>query len=885
MTILGEGQWTPAPWINVIANPSFGFQVSVEGGGYTWSINSRENQLTPWSNDPVGDRPGEVIYVRDEDSGALWGPTALPIREEASPYVARHGQGYSRFEHTSHGISLELLQYVPLDDPIKISRLKIHNQSGDRAGSRSPRTWSGCSALPAALRAVHRDRDRSGNRSDARAQPLEHRVRRSRRLRRPRRDGRSPGPATARSSSAATARSIIRPRSTGGAPLSNRVGAGLDPCGALQTRLELAPKEPRSSSFSARRRRRRTRLPLIARYRTADLDAVLRAVTEHWDDVLGTVQVRTPDRSMDMLLNRWLLYQTLACRVWARSAFYQASGAYGFRDQLQDVMALTVSKPEVTREHLLRAAARQFVEGDVQHWWLPPSGQGVRTRISDDRIWLPYAVAHYVEVTGDLAVLDEMVPFLEGPALRPGEHDSYFQPMVSEEHGTLFEHCARALDRSLSVGGHGLPLIGTGDWNDGMNRVGAEGQGRERLARLVPSRHALGLRKLAESRSEQARAAAWRQHAAAPAGIARARSLGRRLVPARLLRRRNAARFRLEQRMPHRFDRAVVGSDLRRRGSGARGARHGGGGRTPRAPRDDGLVLLFTPPFDQTPLDPGYIKGYPPGIRENGGQYTHAAIWSVIAFAMLGDGDKAGELFSMLNPINHASTRAAIHRYKVEPYVVCADVYAEPPHVGRGGWTWYTGSAGWMYRAGPRVDPRISCARRDAAHRSVRAEGLARLRDRLSDTTPRATTSRSRTPAASPAGVSSSDERALVSAKPGAACRPSPMPGDPRLGNASRERRHRVPPCSCCVSAGSPCALSPSQVKVLSSLNGEKAQYLLRPQEITTLGILVRNHHRVPDPAASQLTSTKERREAHGSRNSEVVQCRERVWLHQPRRR
>ncbi len=402
VTILGEGQWTPAPWINVIANPSFGFQVSVEGGGYTWSINSQQNQISPWSNDPVSDRPGEVFYVRDEDSGELWGPTALPIREETSPYVVRHGQGYSRFEHTSHGISLELLQYVPLEDPIKISRLKIHNQSrrsrrlsitayvewvlGTSRAASAPFVATEIDPETGAMLARNHWSAEFGSRvafADLAGRQVAWTGDRTEFLGR---NGTLDHPAALE----------------GGAPLSNRVGAGLDPCGALQAQVELAPDEATEIVFFLGEASTKAEaVALITRYRTADLDSVLRAVTGLWDDVLGTVQVRTPDRAMDILLNRWLLYQTLSCRVWARAACYQASGAYGFRDQLQDVMALSVSKPEVTREHLLRAAARQFVEGDVQHWWHPPSGQGVRTRISDDRIWLAYAVAHYVEVTGD----------------------------------------------------------------------------------------------------------------------------------------------------------------------------------------------------------------------------------------------------------------------------------------------------------------------------------------------------------------------------------------------------------------------------------------------------------------------------------------------------
>jgi len=700
VTVLGEGQWTPAPWINVIANPSFGFQVSVEGAGYTWSVNSQQNQISPWSNDPVSDRPGEVFYVRDEDSGELWSPTALPIREHTSPYVVRHGQGYSTFEHNSHAISLELLQYVPVEDAIKISRLKIRNTSrrprrlsitayvewvlgSSRAGS-APFVATAIDPETGAMLARNHWSAEYGSRvafADL--------------------AGRQVALTGDRTEFLGRNGTLDHPASLeGAAPLSNRVGAGLDPCAALQTLLEIAPNQTAEIVFFLGEAATNAEaVELIQRYRRADLDSVLRAVTRHWDDVLGAVQVRTPDRAMDIMLNRWLLYQTLSCRVWARAAFYQASGAYGFRDQLQDVMALSVSKPGVTREHLLRAAARQFVEGDVQHWWHPPSGQGVRTRISDDRIWLAYAAAHYVEVSGDLGVLGEMVPFLEGPVLHAEQIESYFEPTVSEELGTLFEHCARGLDQSLAVGVHGLPLIGTGDWNDGLNLVGAGGRGESVWLGWFLHATLVAFARLAESRGELTRAAVWRHHAGALA-----KSLERTGWDGDWYLRAffddgtplgSAANHECRIDSIAQSWAVISGAANKARAASAMAALDQ---RLVR--RDDGLLLLLTPPFDQASPDPGYIKGYPPGIRENGGQYTHGAIWSVIACAMLGDGDRAAEQFSLLNPINHASTRAAVHRYKVEPYVACGDVYAEPAHVGRGGWTWYTGSAGWMYRAG-----------------------------------------------------------------------------------------------------------------------------------------------------------------------------------------
>jgi cyclic beta-1,2-glucan synthetase len=697
---LEHRECTPAPWINVVCNPSFGFQASVEGSGYTWALNSQQNQITPWSNDPVSDAPGEVIYVRDEDSGHIWGPTALPIHEEHSSYLVRHGQGYSCFEHVSHGISLELLQYVPIDDPIKISRLKIANHSGRSrrlsvtayvewalGSSRSNSAPFIVTKIDAETRAMFSQNPWSiefGRRiafADLAGQQVSWTGDRTEFLGR---NGALDQPAA-----------LVRAR-----PLSNRVGAGLDPCGALQTRLELeANDEVEVVFFLGQAATEPEAQSLLGKYRAADLEAVLSTVSRLWDDTLGSVQVTTPDRSMDILLNRWLLYQTLACRVWARSAFYQASGAFGFRDQLQDVMALTVSKPEVAREHLLRAAARQFVEGDVQHWWLPVSGQGIRTRVSDDRIWLSYVVAHYVEVTGDFQILEEIVPFLEGRTLRDGEHESYFRPEVSDRHDTLFEHCARGLDQSLAVGSHGLPLIGTGDWNDGLSRVGERGIGESIWLGWFLHAALTAFARLADGRGDQERAANWRRHT-----TLLAEALERDGWDGNWYRRAyydDGTPLGSASSSECRIDSiAQSWSVMSRAADPTRSARAMAAVEKYLVHRDDGLVLLFAPPFDQTSLDPGYIKAYPPGIRENGGQYTHGAIWSVIAFAMLGEGDKAGELFSLLNPVNHASTPDGVRRYKVEPYVACADLYSVPPHVGRGGWTWYTGSAGWMYRAG-----------------------------------------------------------------------------------------------------------------------------------------------------------------------------------------
>jgi cyclic beta-1,2-glucan synthetase len=482
--------------------------------------------------------------------------------------------------------------------------------------------------------------------------------------------------------------------------LSNNTGPGYDPCSALQSFVQLAPQETRDIMFFlGDAPDLQTAQSLITRYRQTDFDQALAEVGRYWQDLIGTIQVKTPDRAMDIMLNSWLPYQTLACRLWARCGFYQVSGAFGFRDQLQDCLALLWFRPDIARQHLLHAASRQFREGDVQHWWLPLTGQGIRTRISDDAVWLAYCTARYIAFTGDTAVLDEQVPFLEGQMLGPHDHDAFFEPQISEETATLFQHCVRALKHSLTKGPHGLPLFGTGDWNDAMNRVGHLGRGESvwlgwfiytTLSAFLP---------LAEARGKKTLADKWRKYQSqlksalekfawdgawylrgyfddgTPFGSAgseecRIDSLAQSWAV--ISEAADPARLRLAM--------AEVEKQLIR--------------------PNDGVAVLFAPPFDKTPLDPGYIKGYPPGIRENGGQYTHASCWTVFAFAKLDQTDRAHKLFALLNPINHCITPAQVHRYRVEPYVVAADIYSIAPHIGRGGWTWYTGSAGWLYQTG-----------------------------------------------------------------------------------------------------------------------------------------------------------------------------------------
>ncbi|HKV32873.1 MAG TPA: glucoamylase family protein [Pyrinomonadaceae bacterium] len=700
VTLLGAEQWTPAPWSNVIGNSvDFGFQITESGGGYTWSVNSRENRLTPWSNDAITDPPGEVVYLRDEDSGTVWSATPLPIRER-EPYIIRHGQGYSVFEHTSHGVSQELLLFAPLDASVKISLLRLRNRTGRKRRltitnynelvmgvARSSSAPYIITEIDAPASTIFARNPYNNEFADLVAFVATNEPITSATCDRKEFIGRNG--------------SLDAPQALRRVSLGGRDGAGLDPCAAIQTSIELAPHEAREVIFLiGEAESKEAAQAIVSDFRqTANVNAAFEKVLNHWDELLGTVEVRTPDHALDTMLNRWLLYQTLSCRIWARTAFYQSGGAYGFRDQLQDVLALVYSRPEITRKQILLAGAHQFKEGDVQHWWHPPSGRGVRTTISDDLIWLPFVTAFYINVTGDASVLDEVVPFLEQPLLAEGELESYRQPEISAESASIFEHCARALDRSLEVGEHGLPLMGSGDWNDGMNRVGQLGKGESvwlgwflysALAMFTPH---------AETRKEDERARAYREHLdnlkkaleekgwdgdwyrrayfddGTPLGSARNEECKIDSIAQSWSVISGASD-------PFRMGRAMYAVEefLIRRG--------------------DGLVILFTPPFDKSSLDPGYIKGYVPGVRENGGQYTHAAIWTLIAYALLGDGERAGELFALLNPINHSSTRAGLHKYKVEPYAAVGDVYAVPPHTGRGGWTWYTGSAGWMYRAG-----------------------------------------------------------------------------------------------------------------------------------------------------------------------------------------
>ena len=700
---LKNGQKTPAPWVNVIANPSFGFHVSGEGSGYTWCQNSRENQLTAWSNDPVSDPIGEIVYIQDVGCDEFYTATAQPLQDRGT-YVTRHGHGYSRFEHKVSGLSLDLLQYVPVADPIKLSRLTICNDSPNtRKLSITHYTeWVlGNTRGPSgAFISTHEDANTHAillRNSWSMAFPDrvafadmagQQKTWTSDRTEFIGRNGQKSSP-----------KALVEQ-----VPLSGKVGAGFDVCTALQTTIDIKPGESTEIvMFIGQGDSSEHANALIKTYRDTDLDAVFDEVNIYWNGLLNKVQVSTPDRAMDIMLNGWLLYQTIACRIWARSSFYQASGAYGFRDQLQDGMSLSFSCPEQTKAHILRTAARQFVEGDVQHWWLPHSGQGVRTRISDDRVWLSVATAHYIKTAGDPKILSELVPFLEGKRLNEDQHDVYFTPSVAIQSASLFEHCARGLEQCIALTGeHGLPLMGTGDWNDGMNLVGAGGRGEsvwlgwlliyaiDELTKYVGEeigindkqrlvkwkKHATQLRKSIDKHAWDGQ---WYRRATFDDGSWLGASSNKECTIdsiaqswAVLANGEDSDRLHLAM--------AEVDKHL--------------------VNKDDNLALLFTLPFDKTEQNPGYIKGYPPGLRENGGQYSHAAMWYLLALTQQGESKKAIELFTMLNPINHSNTSEKTQVYKVEPYVVAADIYSVAPFVGQGGWTWYTGAAGWMYQAG-----------------------------------------------------------------------------------------------------------------------------------------------------------------------------------------
>ena len=694
---LQPDQNTPAPWVNVIANRDFGTVISESGSAYTWMGNAHEFRLTPWSNDPVQDTTGEAFYIRDEQTGQFWSPTPAPVRGTTST-VIRHGFGYTVFEHIENGIASELCVFVAMDAPVKFAVLKVRNLSdrprrlsltgywewvlGDLRQNNLLHVQTEVDIKTGALFARNYYNRELHNRvvfldvNDA-----------TRTVTGDRKEfmGRNG--------------SLARPAAMKRARLSGRVGAGLDPCGAVQVSFDLMEGQEHETSFRLGvGRNLDDAQQLIYRFRRFDATRLaFEGVRAYWSHTLGAVKVETPDPSVNVMANGWLLYQTLSCRLWGRTGFYQSGGAFGFRDQLQDSMALVHSEPALFREHLLLAAAHQFIEGDVQHWWHPPSGHGVRTHFSDDYLWLPYATCRYVSCLHDTGVLDAKIAFLEARPVKPEEESYYDMPNRSEGSATLYDHCKRAIDYGLKFGEHGLPLMGCGDWNDGMNRVGNQGRGEsvwlgfflyDVLTQFAVLAHAYGdnefgvqctthAHQLQQNLEHHAWDGQWYLRAFFDSG----EPLGSQ----------SNSECQIDS-LPQSWSVLSCSGDPER----SRLAMQSVDERLIR--RDDGLIQLFEPPFTAGALDPGYIKGYIPGVRENGGQYTHGAIWTAMAFAQMGERERAWELFTLLNPIHHGDTPEQTAVYKVEPYVVAADVYAVPPHVGRGGWTWYTGSAGWMYR-------------------------------------------------------------------------------------------------------------------------------------------------------------------------------------------
>ncbi len=698
----GELRRPPLAWSNVIANEELGFLTTDGGGGYTWSVNSRENRLTPWSNDPITDPPGEAIYLRDEDSGLFWSPLPGPV-PGAGGYEVRHGFGYTRTRHESQQLGQEVVAFVPRHDGVKLVRVQVTNRS---ARARRLSAFAYCEWV---LGVVPGDTTRfvTTEHDQATAAILAvnpHNVEFSSRVAFAALVGPDGSVATESSADRRTflgqLGSTARPAAiVSGEPLDGRAGAGLDPCAAFRVPLTLAPGETAEFLFllGEASNREAARI-VIRRYQSsATTTAALDGIVAFWRETLGRIQVQTPSPAIDLMVNGWLAYQNLSCRMWGRSAFYQSGGAFGFRDQLQDAAALIYLDPDITRQQILLHAAHQFVEGDVLHWWHPPLSKGIRTRFADDLLWLPYITAGYIRHTGDFAILGEPARFLTAHQLPPGEDEVFLIPKDSGQSADLYEHCCRVLDRSLTKGVHGLPLMGTGDWNDGMNRVGREGRGESVWLGFFLYHILDGFLPLCDLREDSTRAARYRSWQ---------RELGTAL---------NAGGWDGEWYRRAYYDNgAPLGSkqsdECRIDAIAQAWAILSGAAPAERATQaldaleqhlvseEDGIIRLLTPAFDKTPNDPGYIKGYLPGVRENGGQYTHGALWAVRALAEAGRGERAAALLEMLSPVSHGRTQAEVGRYQVEPYVVAADVYGVEPHLGRGGWTWYTGSAGWMFR-------------------------------------------------------------------------------------------------------------------------------------------------------------------------------------------
>jgi cyclic beta-1,2-glucan synthetase len=700
VTRLRGGEATPQPWINVISNEAFGFHVAAEGAAFTWGRNSRDYQLTPWTNDPVINRPGEAIFIRDMDSGAVLSPYAALSRRKSVQFETRHGLGYSIFKSVQDGLEIEVGQTVHRAAPVKYLRLLLKNTSND---ARSLKVYGYAEwvlgnnrAKTAPFILSHHD-EASGAVLASNPYSIDY-------------SGRTAFLAASDMPSGFTSSrreflgqwgSIYAPQAVlDGGVLSGAVEADGDPCAAIVVDVTLEAGATRELTFYiGDSDNAEQALEHLAEARKSTFDTVLEASNSYWQDFTGVLQIETPDKAFNNMVNAWLPYQSLGCRILARSAFYQASGAFGFRDQLQDTLAFIVHRPELARAQILNAAARQFVEGDVLHWWLPNTGAGVRTLISDDVVWLGHAVQHYCSVTGTKDILDEQIAFIEGATLEPGQHDSFYQPTVSERRASLYEHCALALDLAIArKGENGLPLILGGDWNDGMNRVGIEGRGTSVWLGWFLASTLRSLLAIARERGDTKRVSAWEAHleslktALETAGWDGAQYRRGYYDDGTPLGSAESSECRIDSI-------AQSWSVLSGEGDVARSAEAMDAVLAELADGDHQIIRLFTPPLSGTAQDPGYIKAYPPGVRENGGQYTHAATWVVLALAAQNRTEDAWRAFEMLNPVNHAKDRESADRYRVEPYVVAADIYGDGDLTGRGGWTWYTGSAAWLYRA------------------------------------------------------------------------------------------------------------------------------------------------------------------------------------------
>ena len=688
---------TPVPWINVIANPNFGSIISESGQSYTWVDNAHEIRLTPWNNDPITDLKGEAFYLKDEESGKFWSPASLPCRGN-SPYITRHGFGYSVFEHSEDGIYSEMTVFTDIEDPIKYIVIKLTNQSGR---SRKLTATGYVEWVLGDLRAkylkhtVTELHEPTGAilASNAYSSEFTNRVAFFDA------DGTNKAITTDRTEFLGRNGAVNNPDGLNRARLSGKTGAGLDPCGVIQVAFELSEGEEREIIFrlGAGKTMQHTLDIIQAKAGVDAAFTALQNVHKYWEKALGVIQIKTPDAALNMLTNGWLNYQTLASRIWARSGFYQSGGAFGFRDQLQDTLSLMHAQPSLVKSQILLCASRQFKEGDVQHWWHPPTGRGVRTTCSDDYLWLPFVTSAYIKSTGDKDILNEQIYFLEGRLLNVGEDSYYDMPLQSSTFADLYQHCVKAIEHALKFGTHGLPFIGSGDWNDGMDKVGNEGKGESVwlaffLYNVLTKFEEIALLKNDEAFANKCKAEAEKLRINVRENAWDGEWYRRAYFD-------DGTPLGSHENVECKIDSiAQSWSVISKAGDVERTETAMESAEKYLVRKDAGIIQLFDPPFDKSDLNPGYIKGYVPGVRENGGQYTHAAIWLVMAFAAMGNKKKTWELLQMINPLNRSNTTEKIAIYKSEPYVIAADVYAEKSHKGRGGWTWYTGSAGWMYQ-------------------------------------------------------------------------------------------------------------------------------------------------------------------------------------------